>query len=142
MKKKNNKDENLVAYQVFLITVDNANIDKFIDVLDEMGDYLTVNKKDKGFAVVNTAIKANKMAKMFDRVKDESDKISIVGMTFNMIDSFNDKEIKNWCLAKQFQNMSETISLTQKNVLQDIDSIFDKLEIELKKKESGKEKID
>ena len=141
--KEYNIDLSLVR-QVFLIAFDNCDMYKFLDLLDKLGDYKTnstiVDEAYIHYAYVNTNVETRKIKKMFDKEKEERDIISIAGLTIDMMMAIEDSEDREWCFARQKENMDYLLSKQQKNTVKTINDILDKIEQEALRDNSSQEK--
>lgn len=129
------------VYQVFLIIFKDSNVFRYLDVLDELGDYKLVCTNSRvnddivqsQYVYLNTNKKIDVIVSLLDGVKGDNEEVAIMGMTLDMMESLTDIEARSWCFKNQEQNMRYIIENTQQENLNNFVKVLDELEKELDK---------
>lgn len=131
------------VYQVFFVIFKNSNAFKYLDLLEQLGEYkLVVSNKvinnkivQEQLAYINTNKKSDELVELFNQYKSDKETIVIVGMTLDMMLSLKDEDVKNWCLSKQEKNMKYILEATQQENLKEFSKILSLLNQEIDKLE-------
>lgn len=131
------------VYQVFFVIFKNSNAFKYLDLLEQLGEYkLVVSNKainnkivQEQLAYINTNKKSDELVELFNQYKSDKETIVIVGMTLDMMLSLKDEDVKNWCLSKQEKNMKYILEATQQENLREFSKILSLLNQEIDKLE-------
>lgn len=135
LKEKLEKIDRENIFQTYLIMFKTDNLFVFFDLLGDMGEYMVTFKNsglDK-FVCLNTNLSTREIQAILDSQKKEQDSIAIVGITYDMMLSIQDEDMKTWLLTKQKENMDYILAQTQPNGVERTINFLDLLTNEIEK---------
>lgn len=130
--------------QVFFISLKNDSWVRYVGILEDIGDFkantIYADNKKTDFVYVNTNLTLDELEEKFNSLKPKKSKITIKGMTLDLMMLISDNGDREWCYERQKQTMDYIISKQQPKAFEIMNNLFDYLEEKESKEDSNVEK--